>query len=262
VIFALSKGVFRKLQGRIPTMLRILFHWRPDRTTLVATAAGLVVVGLSVAMLPLAPWPWAAIFVRDVGQIFLVGILFPLLFIQRAGDSFADFGFSLRKWPLFLATNLALAALLLYQFCRFAPPPADFRWDAVTSWKAAYVLLAVAFECIFFYGFLRTLFERAFGAAAGIALAAMFYAFHHAGFQPEFAQLFFVGLMYATIFRLGNSVLLIYPFFLGVGGVYDVLIKSQVVSPIEYPEVRTLGLAALMTAAILWSWRKQQAGAR
>ena len=243
-------------------MLRMLFHWQPDRTTLVAAAAGLVVVGLSVAMLPLAPWLWASIVVRDIGQIFLVGILFPLLFIQRSGDSLADFGFSLRKWPLFLAINLVLAVLLFYQLHRVAPPPANFRWDATTSWKAAYVLLAVTFECIFFYGFLRTLFERAFGAVAGIILAALFYSFHHAGFQPEFAMLFFVGLMYATVFRLGNSALLIYPFFLGIGGVYDVLIKSQVVSAIQYPEARTLFLAALMAAAILWTWRKRQAGAR
>lgn len=243
-------------------MLLTLFHWRPDRTTLVAAVAGLVVVGLSVAMLPLAPWPWASIVVRDIGQIFLVGILFPLLFVQRSGDSFTDFGFSLRKWPLFLAINLVLAVLLFYQMHRVAPPPENFRWDAAMSWKAAYVLLAVTFECIFFYGFLRTLFERAFGAVAGIVLAALFYSFHHAGFQPEFAMLFFVGLMYATVFRLGNSVLLIYPFFLGIGGVYDVLIKSQVVSSIQYPEARTLCLVALMAAAILWTWRTRQAGAR
>jgi len=243
-------------------MFRTLFHWQPDSKTLVAALAGLITVGLSVAMSPLTPWPWASIVVRDVGQIFLLGILFPLLFIQRSGGSFADFGFSLRRWPLFLAVNLILAALLLYQFRRFAPPPADFRWNESTSWKAAYVLLAVTFECIFFYGFLRTLFERAFGAVAGIALAAMFYTFHHAGFQPEFSKLFLVGVMYATVVRLGNSVLLIYPFFLGVGGIYDVLIQSQVVSPIQYPVVRTLCLAALMAAAILWTWRRQKAGPR
>lgn len=213
-------------------------------------------------MLPLEPWPWASIVVRDVGQIFLVGILFPLLFIQRSGDSFAEFGFSSRKWALFLVINLVLAVLLFYQLRRGAPPPANFQWDATTTWKAAYVLLAVTFECIFFYGFLRTLFERAFGAVAGIVLASLFYAFHHAGFQPEFTKLFLVGLMYATVFRLGNSVLLIYPFFLGTGGVYDVLIKSQVVSPIQYPEIRTLGLAALMAATILWIWRRHAAGER
>lgn len=242
-------------------MLRTLFRWQPDRDTLVAALAGLVVVGLSLAMLPLERWPWANIIVRDFGQVFLAGFLFPLLYIHRSGGGFAAFGFSGRKWPLFLAINIVLAILLFYLMSRAGPPPANFRWDAATAWKAAYVLLAVSFECLFFYGFLRTLFERAFGAVAGIALAAAFYSLHHAGFQPEFAKLFLVGVMYATIFRLGNSALLIWPFFLGVGGIYDVLIRSQVVAPILHPESRTLGLAVLMAGAVLWSWQRQRAKA-
>ena len=79
---------------------------------------------------------------------------------------------------------------------------------------------------------------------------------HHAGFQPEFAKLFLVGVMYATVFRLGNSALLIYPFFLGVGGIYDVLIRSKVVAPIEYAELRTCLLVIAMAAAVLWAWRQ------
>lgn len=130
---------------------------------------------------------------------------------------------------------------------RGTPPPADFRWTTDVVWKAAYVVVAVTFECLFFYGFLRTLFERAFG----VVLAAAFYAFHHAGFQPEFAKLFFVGVLYATTFRLGNSALLIWPFFIGVGGVYDVLVSSKVVAPIEHAEIRTIALAVLMLAAVV-----------
>jgi hypothetical protein len=55
------------------------------------------------------------------------------------------------------------------------------------------------------------------------------------------------------VFRLGNSALLIYPFFLAVGGIHDVLIKSQVVATIRYPETRTLVLLALMLASIGWA---------
>ena len=236
-------------------MLHTLFHWRPGREPLVAAAAGLMVVGLSVAMIPLERWPVASILVRDLGQVFLVGTVLPLAYILRSGDRFADFGLRLAKWPLFLAINIVLAGLLLYQFQR-TPPPDGFRWDATAIWKAAYVFVSVTFECLFFYSFLRTLFERAFGAVAGIALAALFYSFHHAGFQPEFAKLFLVGVMYATVFRFGNSALLIYPFFLGVGGIYDVLIRSKVVAAIDYPELRTCVLAIAMAAAILWAWRR------
>ena len=65
-------------------------------------------------------------------------------------------------------------------------------------------------------------------------------------------MLFGVGVLYATVFRLGNSALLIWPFFLGVGGVYDVLIKSRVVADIPYVEVRTVGLAVAYAAVALW----------
>jgi membrane protease YdiL (CAAX protease family) len=233
-------------------LLSILFRCRPSGETLIALAAGLVSVGLSLLMIPLAHLPWAESVVRDIGQVCLVGFLFPLLYVRRSGGDFGEFGLHVRRWPLYLAINFALAIGLYFQMRSGGPPTADFRWDASTIWKAAYVVVAVTFECLFFYAFLRTLFERAFGAVAGISLAALFYAFHHAGFQPEFVKLFLVGVMYATIFRLGNSALLIWPFFLGVGGVYDVLLKSKVVSVIHYPEIRTLGLAALMTLAVFW----------
>lgn len=66
-----------------------------------AFAAGIIAVALSLAMLPLDPRGWANIAVRDLGQVYLVGFLFPLIYIRRTGGDFADFGFSLRRWPLF-----------------------------------------------------------------------------------------------------------------------------------------------------------------
>jgi membrane protease YdiL (CAAX protease family) len=129
------------------------------------------------------------------------------------------------------------------------------RWVWALLWKAAYVSLALAFELLFFYAFLRTEFERAFGAVPGIVLTAFFYAFHHIGFQPEFAKLFAVGVMYATVYRFGNSALLIFPFFLGVGGIYDVLIQSRVVAPIAFVEVRTVLLAVFAALAVFLAYR-------
>jgi membrane protease YdiL (CAAX protease family) len=208
-------------------------------------------------MIPLENQPWLRIIIRDVGQIFLVGILFPFLCIQRSGSSFASFGLSFRKWRIFLPINLVMGVLLLFQFLSKSPPPTDFRLDAVTLWKVAYIMLALLFELLFFYAFLRTQFEKAFGIIPGIILAALFYALHHAGFQPEFGKLFFVGVLYATIYRFGNSALLIFPFFLGVGGAYDVLIQSQVVSPILFPEIRTICLAVLVLGAVSWTWKRQ-----
>ena len=61
-----------------------LFRWQPSRETLAALVAGIVVVALSAAMLPFYPhWPWVSIAIRDIGQILLVGVLFPLMYISE-----------------------------------------------------------------------------------------------------------------------------------------------------------------------------------
>ena len=233
-----------------------LFQWQPSRETIVAVIAGFLVIGLSAAMLPTRHCPWVSILIRDIGQIFLVGILFPLVYILRTGNRFAEFGFTLKRWYVFLPINLVLGALLLLMFLSESPIPADFHVTSAIIWKAAFVIVAVFFELIFFYGFLRTLFDKAFGIVPGIILAALFYSFHHIGFQPEYGKLIFVGLLFALVYRLGNSALLLYPFFMGVGGTYDVLIQSQAVSPIQYPEIRTIYLLVLMLATVLWTRRK------
>ena len=242
-----------------PPALTKLFRWHPSREALVPAVTGLVVVGLSAIMIAVENISWLGIMVRDIVQVFLVGILFPLVYIQRSGNEFAEFGLSLKKWYIFLPVNLVLGVLLFFMFLSESPPPADFRLDASVLWKAAYVMCALFFELVLFYGFLRTLFERAFGIVPAIVLTALFYAFHHVGFQPEYGKLFWVGLPYATVYRLGNSALLIFPFFLGVGGIYDVLIQSEVVSPILYPEIRTLYLSVLILAAAIWTWKKVKA---
>ena len=232
-----------------------LFKWQPSGETLVAAIAGFFVIGLSAWMLPVRHVPWMSMLIRDIYQIFLAGILFPLLYILISGNRFAEFGFTLKRWYLYLPINLVLGALLLFMFLSESLPPVDFHLTAQVVWKAAFVIVAVFFELIFFYGFLRTLFEKAFGIVPGIILAALFYSFHHIGFQPEYGKLIFVGLLYALVYRLGNSALLLYPFFLGVGGTYDVLIQSQAVAPIPYPAIRTVYLFVLILAAVLWTWK-------
>lgn len=239
-----------------------LFQWQPSRETLVAAIAGFIVIGLSAAMIPTRHVPWLNILIRDIGQIFLVGILFPLVYILRSDNRFAEFGLTFKRWYIFLPINLVLGALLLLMFLSESPPPADFNLTAPVAWKGAFVIVAVFFELIFFYGFLRTLFERAFGIVPGIVLTALFYSFHHIGFQPEYDKLIFVGLLYALVYRLGNSALLLYPFFLGVGGTYDVLIQSQEVSPIPYPEIRTMYLFVLIFAAVILTWKKTATSGR
>jgi hypothetical protein len=239
----------------MPTAVRY-FAWNPSRHTALALAAGLVSVALSASLIPLSGLTVPTAVLRDFAQVFLLGIMLPLAFLLCTKTQPREFGFHTQRWLVFLAINLALAIALLVQFRRSDPLPPEFNWGPSHLWLASYVMLTLVFELVFFYSFLRTLFERAFGIVAGVILAAAFYAFHHIGFQPEYAKLFFVGILYGTVFRLGNSALLIFPFFLGVGGVYDVLFKSKVVSPVEHVELRTVALATLMIGAAVWAWHR------
>ncbi|MFZ5933083.1 MAG: type II CAAX prenyl endopeptidase Rce1 family protein [Patescibacteria group bacterium] len=129
-------------------------------------------------------------------------------------------------------------------FLKDNPPGLNFQLNFNTLWSIIYIMVTGIFEVIVFYSFLRTVFEKSFGIIPAIILTALFYSFHHIGFQPEFLKLFFVGIIYAVVFRGANSALLIYPFFWGVGASYDVLIQSNVVGAIVYPEIRSIILIA------------------
>lgn len=240
----------------IKNVLSSLFRWQPSRETLVPAISGLVVLALSAAMIPVHKVPWAGIILRDIGMIFAAGIAFPLYYILRSGGNFAEFGLTLKKWYIVFPVNFLLGMLLFFFFVS-ENPTVGFQFNLLVLVKVIYILLAGIFEVIFFYSFQRTLFERSFGIIPGIILASLFYSLHHIGFQPEFGKLFFVGLMYASVFRLGNSVFLIYPFFWVVGAAYDVLIQSQEVLPILYSGIRSLYLIVLISAAVIWVRRTQ-----
>ena len=248
------------INDSMKSILSKLFQWHPSKETLTALISGLLVIALSAAMIPADRVPWVQIMLRDIMMIYLVGILFPLLYIRRSTHTFHSFGLSLKRWYIYLPINVVLGVLLFLMFLSENPPPPDLTYDVTIILKLAFVMLAGIFEVVFFYSFLRTLFEQAFGIVPGIVLASLCYSFHHVGFQPEFGKLIFVGLLYATVFRLGNSALLIYPFFWGIGASYDVFIQSQVVSPILYPGTRSLYLAVLILMAGIWTYRKTRTG--
>ena len=233
-----------------------LFRWQPSREIFIPTIAGFIILGLSALMIPTREVLWVSILIRDIGMIFLMGISFPILFMKRSGRPFSEFGLTLKRWHLVFPINFVLGVLLLLLFIS-KNPGVQLHFDGKTLVSISFIMLAGVFEMVFFYSFQRTLFERAFGIIPGIILTALFYSLHHLGFQPEYGKLFFVGLMYAITFRIGNSAFMIYPFFWGVGGCYDVLVQSQKVLPILYPGIRSLYLGILILALLIWTLRSK-----
>ena len=234
--------------------LKTIFNlrWQPDRHTWVAFAAGLAAILLSLGLIPFQGGHWeyiTSVILRDLLMIFGLGFMLPIFYtfyIEK--QPLSSLGLTLKRWPLMLLISLLLAGMLVFVFAKETEGSVQVQGSAGA---VLYIIVAGIFEMLFFYGFLQTHFEKAFGAVPAIILAALFYSFHHAGFQPEFVSLFFVGLFYMSIFRAAGSLLVLYPFAWGVGALWDVLVDFGM----DYSAFRwqiALLVLALMAGCTLW----------
>jgi len=215
--------------GRIKKLLSVRFNFTND--TKIAFLLGFIVVGLSFFLrLFLAETAFnKAVFfiVLDIIIKVILGFLVPIQYVlvkQKKGVEF--FGLTKKKWKLSLILGVVFMSLLLIQFLTESKDIGQkvlLRPEALIP--ITYIFVAGIFEMTFIYGFLRKIFEESFGIIPSIILTALFYSFHHAGFQPEFIKLIFVGIMYASVFRITNNILIIFPFFWGIGAVWDVLVN-------------------------------------
>ena len=228
-------------------------RFRPDRDTWVAFISGFIVISLSAGMLPFAGtrWEWlSGTILRDLLMIVGFGFVVPLgytLFVEK--KPLTELGISGRRWGLMLFVNLLLAGLLAWLFLSDTESIPVFDLTKVKA--ILYIMLAAGpFEVLFFYGFLLPRFERAFGVLPGILLAALFYSFHHIGFQPEYGKLFLVGIMYMVTFRAVRSIWIIYPFFWGVGACWDVLVQFG----LDAAEVRWANTFWIVGLFVLAGW--------
>lgn len=230
-----------------------LFRFNFTKETAVALAAGTVMVALSLLMLPFSGSSFldnAMSFVlRDLLMIFGLGVVFVSLYAGKDGKSaLNEIGFSGRKNVLSLILDFIFGAVLLAMFLKEEIPSG--LADIKNFYAAVYILTAGIFEMTFIYGYLRSSFEKAFGIIPAIILTSVFYSFHHAGFQPEFMHLLFVGLMYCSVYYITQNLLIIFPFFWGVGALWDVIVSSDAGSEIKNAESFIIALVILLLSAI------------
>ncbi len=238
-----------------------LFRFNVTKDTGNAAIAGLTMIVLSLLMIPFGSDSVMdtviSFILRDVLMIFGLGVVFVTIYVERKGKEAArELGFTKHKWFLSLVLNIVLAAGLLAIFLKDQVP------ENVISLKniygASYILVAGIFEMTFIYGFLRMSFEKAFGIAPAIILTSGFYSLHHAGFQPEFLHLFLVGLMYCGVFYITKNMLIIFPFFWGVGALWDVLVSSEAGDEIKDPVSFAIAIVILLVSVIWIIFRKRR----
>ena len=230
--------------------MKELFKWKLSKDTWIAAAAGIVMIALSLLMLPFSGDSTrdsiVSFLIRDVLMIFGLGIVFVTLFVDKKGkEVLSDIGFTKKKLKLSLVLDALLAAGLAGIFIKDGIPEGTKFLSIGNLYAAVYILTAGIFEMLFIYGFLRMSFEKAFGIIPPILLTSAFYSFHHAGFQPEFLHLFLVGLMYCSVFYITRNMLIIFPFFWGVGALWDVIISSEAGEGIK-------NIESFVFALIIW----------
>lgn len=106
------------------------------------------------------------------------------------------------------------------------------------------------------YGFIRHYLERAFGIVPAIVLTALIYSLHHAGFQPEFLKLFFVGILYCSVFYITRNIFILFPLFWGMGAIWDVLINSVEGQSLNNTTTFLVAIG-LFVAMLLFALRKE-----
>ena len=165
--------------------------------------------------------------ILDIVIKVILGFYIPIKYIllkRKKGLEF--FGITKQKWKSSLILGVVFMFLLFFQFMVESKDQGqELLWRSGIIVPIIYIFVAGIFEMTFIYGFLRKIFDNSFGIIPGIIFTSLFYSFHHAGFQPEFLKLIFVGIMYASIFRITNNLLIIFPFFWGIGAVWDVLVN-------------------------------------
>lgn len=222
-------------------------HFDIDKENIFGLVCGFIMILLSIAM-TLFDSEMSNIILRDLLMILFLGFFTPIYYILIIKKkSLSTLGVHKNKLAVSLAVNVIAGISLFVMF--ISKNTEEIVFNRNSFYAITYILVAGIFEMVFIYGFLRYELERAFGILPAILITAIFYSFHHAGFQPEFAKLFFVGMMYVTVFYFTRSIFSIFPFFWGVGAVWDVLVNSAAGDQIK--NVTSFVIAILMLIAMI-----------
>lgn len=141
-----------------------------------------------------------------------LNVIGPAWYVLRVrGEPLAELGMTLDRWWLSLAISLGIAVWSHGELARVAGE-AGLTGNALVAHVVFNGL--VFWEVFFVYGWLQLRFERAFGIAPAIVLAALGFAAYHLGTYPLEGVLGLAGfgLGFGCLFRLTRSVLALIPF--------------------------------------------------
>jgi len=230
-----------------------LFQWKPNRDLIaVAISWLLVTAALYTATVIVGPeigggMPYFLLYAVLTATILGVGIpVYWTVFVRNR--SIADLGFTTRWLGLSLVLQVILAAIQAYSLRSELTLPGYQQLIPLVA-----LSLAIGFfEAVFWRGWVLLRLEETFGLIPALLIGSLMYAAYHIGYAmplSEIVFLFFIGLMFAFVFRLTKNIFILWPLFQPMGQMVT-LVNDQ----LSLPLVATLGFVdvLLAMAAIVW----------
>jgi membrane protease YdiL (CAAX protease family) len=227
----------------------LTLRWQPTRDTWAAMGVGALAFALSASMLLVGTESLAGKLIHRLGIYVLCGVALPwgyVLLVEHG--KLADLGLMREKWGMSLAINVILAALMSLIII-FEADLNAMHWGDFAKAAVALVGAGGLFEAFLYYGFIHQRLDKAFGMAPAIFLTALIYVTWHTGTQLPLEadplgalwKLFWVGVMYQSVFSLTHNLWIIWPFFHGVGVMIDFAINIGATNRVAAEFPRALG---------------------
>lgn len=239
----------------IRNALRTVFtvRWQPGRDVgAVIVSCILVTASLYLATVVVTPEAGGGLpyfFTYAILTAIVVGIGFPLawLVIHRRRP-IQDLGITKRNLGISLALQLVFAVVLyVVTLARVELPPMEQL--------APLIALALAigfFEAVFWRGWVYSRLEEAFGIIPAVLVGSFLYAIYHVGYGmplEEIVFLFFIGILFAAVFRLTRSIFILWPVFQPMGQLVT-LVQDE----LQLPLIATLGFFEVFLVMVVLVW--------
>jgi hypothetical protein len=231
----------------------LTFRWKPGRDLVVVLISWLLVTGTlytaSVIVGPEAGGGMPYFFLYAVLTATLFGVGVPLYWmVVIRGRPLADLGISTRWLGLSVVLQLVFAVL------QYTGTLAQVQLPPLAQLVPLIALsLSIGFfEAVFWRGWVLLRLEEAFGLIPAVVLGSLLYAVYHIGYAmplDEMVFLFFIGIMFAVVFRLTKSVFILWPLFQPMGQLVT-LIKDGLTLPL----ISTLGFVEVLIAMLVLAW--------
>lgn len=231
----------------------LALRWNPSKDLAVVLLSWILVVGglyTSTVIVGSSAWGGMAYFcLYAILTATLFGIGIPLVWmVVIRKRSLADLGITRKHLGISLLLQLPLVSFEIYGMLTGGSLPAFEKFLPL----AALALCIGLFEAIFWRGWVLMRLEEAFGFLPAALLGSVLYAAYHVGYGmpvSEMVFLFFIGLMYAAIFRLTRNIFILWPVFQPAGQLITLLKDG-----LDLPLIASLGFFEVLLGMGVLIW--------